>query len=165
MKVSSDSIKLRAIRPEDVNFVLNAWLKSYRNSSVCRSIPNDQYYAGHQGLLRTILSSYGTNVTILTPANDDDHIIGFVVYNGVAPLLHYVYVKHSFRHFGFGRFLVNSVTSMAAPTTWSCTHICPRWEKISKSFNLIFDPYTVGINEPVPSVVPQQASKDLTSNT
>lgn len=160
MRVSADTFTFRAGRPTDAHFLLSTWLKSYRNSGPVTKIPNANYFQGHQDLIVHILSLQGTAVEVVCAKDDPDQIIGYVVYNKLAPILHYVYVKYPFRKLGLGQMLVAMVQELHKPSglPLHCTHIARQWDVVSRKMNLIFDPYNLGIAYgQSTSSLPQQA--------
>ncbi len=162
MRVSADTFTFRAGRPTDAHFLLSTWLKSYRNSGPVTKIPNANYFQGHQDLIVYILSLQGTAVEVVCAKDDPDQIIGYVVYNTLAPILHYVYVKYPFRKLGLGQMLVAMVKEhhRAGGLPLHCTHIARQWDVISRKLNLIFDPYNLGVSfGQQASGVPEQANR------
>lgn len=161
MRVSADTFTFRAGLPTDAHFLLSTWLKSYRNSGPVTKIPNANYFQGHQDLIVHILSLQGTAVEVVCAKDDPDQIIGYVVYNKLAPILHYVYVKYPFRKLGLGAMLVSIIKEhhKASGLPLHCTHIARQWDVVSRKFNLIFDPYNLGVSfgqQAAP--VPEQAN-------
>jgi hypothetical protein len=147
MRVSADTFTFRAGRPTDAHFLLSTWLKSYRNSGPVTKIPNANYFQGHQDLIVHILSLQGTAVEVVCAKDDPDQIIGYVVYNKLAPILHYVYVKYPFRKLGLGTMLISIIKEhhKSSGLPLHCTHIARQWDVISRKMGLIFDPYNLGV--------------------
>jgi hypothetical protein len=84
-------------------------------------------------------------VTVLCSPEDEDSIIGYVVHSNVVNLIHYMYVKVSFRKFGIGEFMLNGVrAAVGQPGPMFCTHVARKWNKKSKLFDVVYDPYILG---------------------
>ncbi len=144
MKFDTSLVKVRGAVAEDLPFILNSWLKSYRNSSVSLSIPNQVYYPGHTNRVKEILSNPSTVSLILVNSTDADQIMGYVIFDLNAPVLHYLYVKQPFRKYGMGQFLVSLAITHHKSAILHCTHIAKKWKEKAKSFNLLFNPYVSG---------------------
>lgn len=113
MAVASDlaDVLIRPAALEDRSFIIDAWLRSYRNSDFGRRIPDDVWGTryGHAGFVEDRVNENWTQVACLQ--SDPLFIFGFAVY-GVTPglptpdapinprpwvALHYVYVKRDYR--------------------------------------------------------------------
>lgn len=150
MKLKASDIKLRPFAEKDFNFIMSTWLKSYKSSEFAHSIPNEVYYTQHQNLIYNILKHSTNSISILCSPDDDDQIIGYIVYNTEIPLIFYTYVKHAFRKYGVGRILFTGVRDHYAKELKTddfpvmATHKCRRWSQAAKKFNLIYNPYMLG---------------------
>lgn len=147
LKVKASELLARPINTEkDINFLLSTWLQSYRSSDFANAIANDDYFPNHQILIMSILGHENNAVTVVCDPEEQDQIIGYIVFNTKAPIVYYCYVKHAFRKLGIAAWMFNSVregqgTSPGGMTT--CTHKCRRWPAMSKKFNLAYNPYLV----------------------
>lgn len=133
-------IRLRAANEEDVPFIFNSWLKSYRSSHFAKFVSNTVYYNEHHKLIEKLAKEN----TVIVACNEKDptqvygwicgsHIDGFFV-------CHYVYVKHSFRNMGIGKELLNSFSHN--PDTASIyTHHTRVCDRLAMKFNFVFHPY------------------------
>lgn len=138
----------RDLRPrpgkvEDANFIINSWLKSYRDSEFAVAIPNEIYYPHHENMIKHILLQDTNSVTVLCDPDDEDHIIAYAVYNTKFPAMFYLYVKHAFRNLGIGRYLFESIRKEYGHNVkMHCTHKMRSWKKF-KSLGLVFNPYLI----------------------
>jgi len=144
VKIDIDKdVMVRQVNPkEDLLFIFNSWLKSYRNSDFAMHIPTNDYYTNHHHLIKTIITQPNNNITILCDPEDPNHILGYSVYNSVEPILYYIYVKHSFRNLGLGRYLLESVRKNFGEVTLQCTHKNKNWRKVKK-LELSYNPYLI----------------------
>lgn len=102
-----------AIRPgqeADLPFVFNSWLKSFKTrSQFARRITDEVFYRWHKLVVSRILQRPGTQLLVATPEGEPDTILGYLVMEQQdVQVLHFAYVKTSFRRFGIARALVKS---------------------------------------------------------
>jgi GNAT superfamily N-acetyltransferase len=133
-------ITLRPANSEDVGFIFNAWLKSFRNSDLSKDIANEVYYSEHHKVIENLLKTY----EVLIACNQDDltQIYGFICAGSTDNIftVNYIYVKHTFRRMGIGLALLNAFEhndEYAAIYTHK-TRCAPA---IAKKFNFIYHPY------------------------
>ena len=95
-------IKLRNANSEDVSFVFNSWLKSYRNALACKNVPNEIYFNEHHKLIERLVKD--NKVVVACSETDANELYGYIVAGQSEGIfvLHYIYVKHSFRNMGIG---------------------------------------------------------------
>lgn len=95
---------VRPMIEEDYNFVIQSWLKSYKhNSYFCKRIRDNIYYKYHHKVITQILARASTSVLIaIDPV--EKVILGYLVTEKFEnkDLVHYAYVKTSFRDLGIG---------------------------------------------------------------
>lgn len=135
-------LKLRAPSNEDLNFILNSWLKSFRNSSFGSPQCNAVYYKNQQLLIKALLSQ--NLITVACSEQDDNHIYGYCVFNylpGDILCIHYLYTKFSFRKMGIARRIVDSIQKVDMPVLY--THHTKFAELLKNKLSIIYDPYKV----------------------
>ena len=97
-----EKIKIRLAVPEDHNFILTSWMKSYLDHGNWIFKPTGKvYFAEAQERIKRHLK--GT-VLIATTEADENQILGYVVLD--ATTVHYCYVKNTFRGFKIARALM-----------------------------------------------------------
>lgn len=97
------TIEYREGEPEDNNFIINSWIKSYRKYS---SVSNDVYYVEQEKLIKSILKRNWTSVNIACNPEDYGQIYGYIVTDAAAvPIVHYCFVKQVFRGMGIATHL------------------------------------------------------------
>lgn len=88
---------------EDLNFIVNSWLKSYREAQP--AVPNAQYYEGQKRLILDLLSRCDTVLAVDPEA--PSHVLGYLCYERGSPdVIHFVYVKFALRRNGLASLLV-----------------------------------------------------------
>lgn len=93
-------------------FVVNSWIRSYRNGCEwAAKIPGVVYFSdyGHRGLIVKTLARTNVETLIVGPEDDASFIHGWICYEpGPTPLLHYLYVKDYYRGKGLARMLTRA---------------------------------------------------------
>jgi hypothetical protein len=164
LKFDPRLVKMRGAVESDFPFILNSWLKSYRNSSMCKDIPNGVYYKLHGERVKEILFDPSTLVLMMVNSQDVEQIMGYVICNSKAPVLHYIYVKQAFRQYGLGGFLVKAAQAQFPNLATHCTHIARKWAPKAKAFNLVFNPYIGSIIDDSPGITEEALSENLESD-
>lgn len=140
MSDKSLPIRLRAATQEDVPFIFNSWLKSYRQSLFARNITSTVYFSEHHKVLENLLRN--STVAIACDQNDPSTVYGYICAGKIDGVfvLHYVYVKHSFRNLGVGKTLLNAFDH-DVNTAAVYTHHTRMAEKLAAKYNLMYHPY------------------------
>ena len=138
---------IRAVNIEDVPFIYNSWLKSYRESPSVRNIPNGVYYNQHHRAIEGVFNGNSPIVLIACNPEYPDQIYGYVVAdseivgNDSFVAFHWVYCKHTFRGRKIGTALIEKVLSMCNPTSILYTHYVRSLDKVLKDRGYIYNPY------------------------
>lgn len=148
MQIPQDQFKVRLPKSEDIDFIFNSWLKSYRMSSYAQSVRDTTYYLYHENLIRSIMSYEGNTITILCDTEDEDHILAYMVHSNNAPIIQYMYVKYPMRGYGLARYmlaLIQTHFKIEKKDSIICTHL-PKsgWRELSRKYNLEYNPYILG---------------------
>ena len=89
---------IRPARKEDINFIFDSWLKSWRKSRYAGVIPNHLYYATYRATIESLVAR-GAELNVACHAQNEDHILGWscteVTSDGFS-VLHYCYTKDPF---------------------------------------------------------------------
>jgi GNAT superfamily N-acetyltransferase len=129
-------VTLRNLRPDDYNFVLSSWLKSYRNSRFGKGFTNEVYYRSQTDAILGLLST--ARVVVACDPTDERHVFGYAVGqespDGAQFWLHYCYVKKFYRRLGIARQLVRNLSGR--PRQVRVTHwmpVCRKlgWERVT----------------------------------
>ncbi len=134
-------IEIRRAKRSDIPFITSSWLKSNRHGYMVRSVPNNIYYYNHHKILEELLPR--SVVLVACNAEDPDQILGWMCAEVVdtAMVIHYVYVKQSFRKFGIAKRIVNLMKTTEDPPAVMATHSNPEVRDLLKEKNIIYNPY------------------------
>lgn len=139
---SNPKIQFRPANEEDISFIFNSWLKSFRNSYFCKGIVNTIYFTEQHKVIEGILRT-STAIVACNP-EDPSQLYGWVCAEKIDGVfcLHYLYVKHSFRSLGLARLLINTFDHDASQAG-IYTHATRASEDLGRKFNLIYHPYVL----------------------
>ena len=101
-------IQLRTALAEDVGFIFNSWLKSYRSSDVVKPIMNEVFFAEQHRLIEHLITQH--KVIIACNADNPDQVYGFICAGATEGIftVHYIYVKQAFRRMGIAKMLLDN---------------------------------------------------------
>lgn len=127
---------LRAARGEDLPFIFNSFLKSYRDAPAVSGVPNTLYYDGQHALIERLLKDGKAIVACAT--DDPEQIMGYGI--GGASVIHWIYVKHPFRGFGIGKALEGALVGQA-PEQVFYTHRVKATDRLVRNRPYTFNPF------------------------
>lgn len=107
--MSNIKFKLRTCFPEDINFILNSWVKGLSGSCPYRDLDKTwTIFASHSLALALLQRS---EVVVACSQTDDWHILGYCVYSRFkdAIIIHWGHVKKDFRSEGIFTALLDSI--------------------------------------------------------
>lgn len=133
-------IRIRKATESDVAFIFNSWLKSYRDSGFGRAIMTTIFFSEHHKVLERILRTCDVYVA----CNDKDaaELYGWACGEFVDGIfvLHYIYVKHTYRLIGLGKLLLNQFKpDLNLGSIY--THKTEISRKLEAKFNMVYNPY------------------------
>ena len=132
--------RIRPMVDEDIPFIFNSWLKSYRFSHFGEKITNTIYFQDHHKVVERIIKNSKT--LIACDPEDSSQLYGYIVAaveEGIL-VLHFIYVKHTFRNLGIGKTLLDALghdKSSAAVYT----HHTRMADKLAAKYNFVYHPY------------------------
>jgi GNAT superfamily N-acetyltransferase len=140
MSKTTPPIRLRPAGEEDIGFIFNSWLKSFKTSGFARNIINTIYYADQHRIIENLLKNQKT--VIACNNEDPSQIYGFINAGEAEGIfcLNYVYIKHSFRGLGIAKALLESFKSDFS-TASVFTHHTRMAEKLAAKYNMVYHPY------------------------
>ena len=97
-------INIREAEPDDLNFIYDAWFKSWRSSKYAGVVPNNRYF---ELMRETVENLVGRGARLLV-AVASGRLLGFICYEMTTdglPVCHYIYVKDPYFKFGVGELL------------------------------------------------------------
>lgn len=140
MSKTKPPFRLRKATQEDVGFIFNAWLKSYKYSLFAKNITNTIYFSEHHKVIENLLKKHET----LIACNNEDpsQIYGFINAGQIDGFfcLNYIYVKQSFRNLGVGKALLNGFDHNPEHAS-VITHWTRMAERLAAKYNFVYHPY------------------------
>lgn len=97
-------VEFRSATADDMAFVLDSWLKSFRTSPWAGVIPNNLYHEVTQAAVNDLIVR-GARIIVAGVRGKPDRILGWVcveALKGDAAVCHYLYVKDPYRRRGLG---------------------------------------------------------------
>ena len=136
----NNPIRLRPLIEDDLAFIFNSWLKSYRFSHLAEKITNTIYFADHHKVIERLIED--SKVVVACNEEDPSQVYGYVVggaLDGIA-LLHFIYVKHTFRNMGVGKTLLAAM-GHDKEKAGVYTHHTRMADKLAAKYNFVYHPY------------------------
>lgn len=125
---------------DDVPFLTNSWLRSYRDSGAAiRHVPNDVYHLLHHRIIERLWRDEQVTWLVACYPQDTSFIYGWLCGENTdaGPVLHYVYVRRSMRKFGVATHLVNTFAD--GHDRGFMTHLTRGWEGLVSTLPTEFD--------------------------
>lgn len=135
-------VDFRLAKAEDVPFILDSWLRSYKTSNYALPIPADIYFPLHRAAVLHMVQHPGISCRLAVNPRDAEQIYGYLIHLTSAPVIHYVYVKYPFRKFGIGTRLITDCLQGEAAYQGVSVH-ASHWSSFAKKFNLVYNPYLI----------------------
>lgn len=101
--------KFRTLEPDDYNFVLSSWARSFRGSRWAGNVPNHRQPGVVKDEIDSLLSR-GAVITLAVFEDDSTYIIGWCCHElskGGVSVIHYVFVKEDDRKSGMATELLS----------------------------------------------------------
>jgi hypothetical protein len=139
--------QLRPPTEQDVSFIFNSWMKSFRDGPAMTGIGNTLYYKEMQKCIEAVIKSEGCRAVVAcSPANGDENVIfgyGIGEETTAGLVLHWVYVKHPFRGFGVGKAIETELLKVPHESvTYSChSKLCRALLKSRNDY--VYNPFTL----------------------
>ena len=135
-----ENCRLRPLTEEDYPFLYNSWLKSYRFSLFAERITNTIYFEDHHKLIEKILNN--SKILIACNPSDPSQLYGYIVAGEEEGglVVHFLYVKHTFRNMGIGKTLLDAV-GHSSDTASVYTHHTRMADKLASKHNFVYHPY------------------------
>lgn len=142
MKLTRENLplKIRHATDEDISFIFNSWLKSFRNGALCREVSNTVYFAGHHKLLESLIPK--CQLLIACSPEDSSQIYSYIVFTRIDGVFvcHYIYTKHTYRRLGVAKALLE-LTGYDKKTLSCFTHYMKSLEKKYEKYSMVYHPY------------------------
>ncbi len=136
---------VRGRRPEDEPFIYDSWMKSYRAAAANEGVPGKIYRRNQTDTIGKLLLRAET--VVLCDVEHTDHILGYSV-SELEPersVLHWMFVKFSFRRFGLARWMLENITKRTPDDAeLYISHLPPNdfIHHMKEQYRLIYDPST-----------------------
>lgn len=110
--MTSTLFNLRPAEPNDANFIINSWLKRYRDAVSKKLVTDKVFYATQHDIIYKILQRPELYATVACSKDDENHIYGYCISEDLTKLvpdlviLHWCYVKGPVRRFGIAKALI-----------------------------------------------------------
>jgi len=103
-------ILIRPARAEDLNFIFDSWMKSWRVSKYAGTVPNHLFYEVQRTLIEDLLGR-GADIIIAYPENHENAILGWACgeEKDGATVLHYLYIKDPYLGLGIPARLISEL--------------------------------------------------------
>lgn len=137
---------IRPATDEDMAFVFHSWLMTYRKAPATVGIPSNVFYAQHHKLIERLIEDPATQIMIVCPSNDKELICAYMVAspvqntNGKAMMIHFVYVKETFRLLGLAKTLAKGF-GINNDTVLFCSHYTTPAKPLVEKFGIVYNPY------------------------
>lgn len=97
-------LKIRKAVPSDYIFIMDSWMRSYRKSPDS-NLPDNFFFPAYRAIAATLLRT--AICEILCPPDNEDVILGYIVYSDNA--CHWIYIKNEHREQGCAKLLMERV--------------------------------------------------------
>lgn len=122
---------IRDPQPEDINFILSTMLKGlYYGSRFWSEVDQDAFFKNYEPFIKNLMIK--SQVKIACLEDDQDVILGYSMFDH--NILHFIFVKKSYRKLGIGRKLFPDNID-------TVSHLTDIGNSIRKRINLKFNPF------------------------
>ena len=139
---------LRSFVEADKPFIYNSYMFSYHDYSDLRIVPKILYNTNQLEVINWLFAH--AEILIICFPEEPDAIIGYIIHQIVNNVLiiHYVYIKNSFRGQGMFQKIVEPLVPLTTEetTTVIATHITTGYFKVRNKINKVimtYDPYLI----------------------
>ena len=114
----SDGFTLRPMTKDDEGFVYRAWLEGYwQHCPESAYMPKSEWFCRWHRVIERLLEAEATQVQVAHVENQPDVLLGFAC--ATLGVLHWAYVKQTFRGLGICRSLVSATSATGYISHWS----------------------------------------------
>jgi len=142
VKPNNLPVVIRKATEHDVPFIFNSWLKSFRDSSLVAAVSNTVYFSNQHKLIQKLVKT--SEVLISCNPDDPDQLYGYIVCERIDNVfvIHYVYIKTSFRGLGLAKALL-AATDYNGKELAAHSHSTKAAQFIGRRYNFIYHPYVL----------------------
>lgn len=130
----------RGLQETDSEFIYSSWLRSFRNGTMMKNVPNAIYYGNHHKIIGRLMKEATT--VVCCNIEDPSIIYGYINYQIIDGqfCLHYIYVKHLYRKLNIARDLLAQTGNDFSKLGCYTHQTMPAISK-EESLNLVYHPY------------------------
>jgi len=136
--------QIRSAKPADINFIYATWLNSQKyDTALGLSCRKALFFEQYRLVIDTILASEATQVLVAVLPENEDVILGYLVFQ-TPDTLHYAFVKEAFRKLGIAKQLIEKAypSFLEKNKNLYFSHSSKYAQPILKKFtNLTFNPF------------------------
>jgi ribosomal protein S18 acetylase RimI-like enzyme len=148
---------LRPFTESDRHFIARGWVSEMRRSGFARHVPQNVYWPCQHELVRQLLERAHTIVAC--DPEDPQHVYGCIVVQAEAPVIHWLYVKGSYRRVGLATALVTATFGDRRPLFCTQAPELFRDRELIERHEVIYCPYLLlGIAPQLPDRAPREAA-------
>lgn len=143
---ASSLINIRLATPDDEAFIYRSWLVGYKSAKPNHKIRNSIYFENQKKVISQLLERASTIVAC--DINDPSNCYGYLC-SEIYPetvVLHWVYTKYRFRHFGIANALLNFILEQEPKAQLYASHIGNNnyFDNLVEKHHAIYDPTLQG---------------------
>lgn len=106
----NNDVQIRGARKDDISFIFDSWLRSWRKSPWAGVVPNNVYFPLTRSVIEQLVAR-GAEFKVACLADNPDLILGWICHELTGPdaVVHYVYTKDPYLSLGIGEALVAAI--------------------------------------------------------
>ena len=139
-------IRFRTYNPEDRNFILNSWLKSYQKAAAVKDVDTRVYFGNQSDVIDRLIEK--SHVVVAVSETDPTEIFGYIFREkiGETTVVHYCYVKKTYRRLGVGHHLLIAA-DYEPDEGLAYTHHTYVANKLRYKYSALFNPFILMFND------------------
>lgn len=143
-KMTSDFVLRAACRPDDDGIILDPWRRHIRSRFPLKLCNIESFNIHHRDIVMESILDRCTPV-IMAAQDDPTFVYGWIIgeRQGFSRVIHFAYVKESFRRRGVFTELLNTCLPLEFGRKLYYTHRTGMSDVISRSFDAVYNPYRI----------------------
>lgn len=136
----ASSVQVRDANKDDLPFILDTWMKTYRTSDYARRVEGGLYFEGQQRRVYRLLGR--CDARVIVDPEEPTSILGYIVHElrDDELVVHWAYVRPAFRKFGLLRLLIATAPRHVALTY---SHQTDKARQVGRALKAAFNPYAI----------------------
>ncbi len=134
---------LRETTAQDIPFIFNSWLKSFRSNEDSTRMSNSVYFGHFKPLVERLLEQ--ASIVIACNPDDGAQIYGYAVFDQSEDVnifvLHYLYVKYPFRNLGIAHGILSQVYLKLSEEPFLCTFAGRVFDALKEQYLITYNPF------------------------